>query len=197
MPDSSGARPFGEALPTLDTPRLRLRHPRAGDAEAVFAIFGDPAAMRYWSHEPLADLDAARAYLADIDAGFAKRSLFQWAITEPEEGELGGTVTLTTWDRTNRHAEVGFMLAPSRWGRGYASEAVGVVLGFAFGSMDLHRIEAELDPRGAASERLLQRLGFQREGLLRQRWWLYDEWSDSLLYGLLRSDFERPADGAA
>ena len=191
-PPAEPADPFGEALPVLETPRLRLRHPRPEDAEAVFAIFGDPVAMRYWSHEPLADLGAARAYLASIDAGFAARALFQWAVAERGQGHLIGTVTLTSWDRTNRHAELGYMLAPARWGEGLASEAVRAVLAFGLPALDLHRVEAELDPRNAASGRLLERLGFRREGLLRERWFLYDEWSDSALYGLLRSDFVGP-----
>lgn len=189
--------PFGDALPALDTERLCLRHPRPADIDAVFTIFGDIKAMRYWSHEPLEDLAAAQKYLIDIDKGFAERSLFQWAITERAADELIGTVTLTAWDRTNRHAEVGFMLSPSHWGKGYAGEAVRAVLGFGFERMNLHRIEAELDPRNGGSERLLQRLGFRREGLLRQRWYLYDEWCDSLLYGLLRPDWARSTGDAA
>lgn len=189
--------PFDDRLPALDTERLRLRHPRPSDVEAVFAIFGDVRAMRYWSHEPFEHLDAAREYLRSIDEGFAARSLFQWAITEREADALIGTVTLTAWDRVNRHAEIGFVLHPSEWGRGIASEAVRAVLRFGFERMDLHRVEAELDPRNAASARLLEGLGFQEEGLLPERWFLYDEWCDSALYGLLRRDFGHPERGGA
>ena len=191
LPDPpSGSDPFGQTLPTLVTPRLRLRHPRPADAERVLAVFGDPVAMRYWSHEPLPDLDAARAYLRSIDEGFEQRSLFQWALTRPEDDRLVGTVTLLHWDRANRRAEVGYMLAREQWGQGLASEAVRAVLRFAFDALGLHRIEAELDPRNEASARLLERLGFRHEGHQRERWFLYGEWSDSALYGLLRTDFE-------
>ncbi len=182
--------PFDEALPTLDTERLRLRHPRPTDADAVLAIFGNAEATRYWSHEPLPTLDGARTYLAGIDTGFAERDFFQWAITEQEEDGLIGTVTLADWSKQNRRAEIGFMLHPLHWGKGYAGEAVCAVLAFAFGPFDLHRIEADVDPRNAASVRLLERLGFQYEGRLRDRWFTYGEWSDSLLYGLLRADFD-------
>lgn len=181
--------PFDDRLPDLDTERLCLRHPCSRDTEAIFAIFGDPVPMRYWSHEPLDDLDAARDYLASIDAGFEQRALFQWAVTERGADDLVGTVTLTAWDRVNRHAEIGFVLHPSYWGKGYASEAVRRVLAFGLDAMDLHRVEAELDPRNGASARLLERLGFRYEGLLRERWFLYDEWCDSALYGLLQRDF--------
>jgi len=187
--------PFDTRLPDLVTERLRLRHPRPTDADAVFAIFGDIKAMRYWSHEPMESLREAHDYIAAIDKGFADRSLFQWAITEPDAGALIGTVTLTAWDRTNRHAEVGFMLHPDEWGKGYASEAVRAVLAFGFERMNLHRVEAELDPRNLASARLLRGLGFSYEGLLPERWYLYDEWCDSALYGLLRRDFAHEHSG--
>ncbi len=188
--------PFGDALPVLDTPRLRLRHPRPTDADAVLAIFGDPEAMRYWSHEPLHDLAAAREYLDGIDEGFTERTLFQWAITERDDDRLIGTVTLGDWSHRNRRVEIGFMLSPSHQGRGIAAGAVRAVLDFAFGPMDLHRIEADIDPRNAASARLLERLGFEREGVLRDRWFTYGEWSDSILYGLLRRDYEGAATDA-
>lgn len=184
------ADPFDERLPVLTTDRLRLRHPRASDAAAVFAIFGDTRAMRYWSHEPFETFEEAESYIDAIDRGFADRTLFQWAITEPADDALIGTVTLTSWDRTHRHAEVGFTLHPDQWGKGYASEAVRAVLGFGFERMDLHRVEAELDPRNTGSARLLEGLGFSYNGLFPERWYLYDEWCDSAFYGLLHRDFD-------
>lgn len=184
---------LGDRLPTLSTERVVLRHPRSSDAGRVLAIFGDPVAMRYWSHEPLPDLDAAQRYLADIDAGFADRSLLQWALTQRGDDRLVGTVTLCRISPRNRRCEVGYMLDPACWGRGLASEAVHRVLRFAFEVLGAHRIEADLDPRNEASARLLQRLGFRQEGLLRQRWFTYGAFSDSALFGLLRSELTAPA----
>lgn len=182
--------PFGAELPMIETERLVLRHPQKTDADNLFILFSDSVAMRYGSHEPWTERDAADAYIHAIELEFRERSRFRWAITVPKDDRLIGTVTLMNWDRTNRHAEVGYMLAPAMWGKGYASEAVCGVLGLAFGCMQLHRVEAEVDPRNEASVRLLERLGFKREGLLRDRWFLYDEWCDSGLYGLLRKDFK-------
>lgn len=145
--------------------------------------------MRYWSTEPWETLGAAQDYIDQIHTGFDERTLFQWAITDPANDGAIGTVTLTAWDRTNRHAELGYMLSPSHWGKGLAREAVRAVLAFGFPEMDLHRVEAELDPRNVASARLLEALGFSFEGLMRERWYLYDEWCDSAYYGLLRADF--------
>jgi len=69
------------------------------------------------------------------------------------------------------------------------SEALGAAIGHAFGALDLRRIEADTDPRNAASIRMLERLAFRREGLLRERWVVGGEVCDSLILGLLRTDW--------
>ena len=179
---------FTEGLPTLDAERLRLRHPQSSDAEAVLNLFGDADVLRYWSHGPLADLDAAYAYLDSIESGWRGRKLFQWAIAERESDQLIGTVTLASWDRDHRRAEIGFILHPRHQGLGLASEAVRTVLAFGFGPMHLHRVEADVDPENEGSLRLLERIGFKREGLLRQRWFTFGTWKDTVLLGLLAED---------
>ena len=185
--------PFEVSLPILESERIRLRHPVPTDAASVLAIFGDDQAMRYWSHEPFETLERARKYLDGIDEGFRARTLFQWAIAEKNTDEMIGTVTLLGWDQQNRRAELGFMLGRSRWGNGLAFEAVTTVLRFAFDKMNLHRVEADTDPRNAASRKLLGRLGFVEEGHLRQRWFTFGEYSDTVICGLLASEFEPKA----
>ncbi len=181
--------PFTDGLPTLDGARVRLRPPREDDLADLLAVFADEETLRYWSHGPLQDLAAARTYFEGIDTGLRDRSLFQWAVTEPDEDRLIGTVTLVDWDRSHRRAEIGFILHPSRWRRGLASDAVRAALRFAFEAMDLHRVEADVDPENEASLRLLQRLGFREEGRLRERWFTFGSWKDSVMLGLLAADF--------
>lgn len=181
--------PFADGLPTLDGERVRLRQPREGDLPDLLAVFGDAETLRYWSHGPLDTLAAARTYFEGIEEGLRDRALFQWAVTEPAADRLVGTVTLVGWDRDHRRAEIGFILHPSRWGRGLASDAVRTALRFGFGPMGLHRVEADVDPENAASLRLLERLGFQCEGTLRQRWFTFGTWKDSVVLGLLAAEF--------
>ena len=182
--------PFASGFPTLDAERVRLRAPREADVAAFLDVFGDADALRYWSHGPLVDEDAARAYIESIHTGLRERSFFQWAVADRETDAVVGTVTLTSWDRANRRAEIGFILAPSHWGQGFASEAVRRALRFGFGEMGLHRVEADVDPENAGSFALLERIGFVREGHLRQRWFTFGSWKDTILLGLLASDFE-------
>ena len=182
--------PVGEALPVIEAARLRLRPARPDDdAGDLFAVFGDPEVMRYWSHEPFAGLDIVRVYIDGMEAGFASGTRYQWVVAERETDRAMGTVTLYHWDTQNRRAEVGYILGRAHWGQGYAREAVRALLRFAFDRLDLHRVEADVHPDNAPSLRLLERLGFRREGLLRQRWFTYGAWSDSVVLGLLRDEF--------
>lgn len=68
-------------------------------------------------------------------------------------------------------------------------EALQALLEFGFGELDLNRIEADIDPRNSASARTLERLGFTKEGYLRERWIVGDEVSDTAIYGLLRREW--------
>ncbi len=180
---------WGEKLPLLKGPQVTLRALEASDAPALFEVFGDPEVMRYWSTAPLDSVRAAGRLLGEIDAGFSARRLFQWGIADRDTGTIVGTCTLLRMEQAHRRSEVGFALARSRWGRGEAFRAVAMVLAFAFNALALHRIEADVDPRNERSLRLLERLGFRREGVLRERYQVNGEVQDSAILGLLRSDW--------
>lgn len=180
--------PFAGGLPALGAGRVRLRAVRTDEAPDVLRIFGDPEATRYWSHAPLETMAEAEAYVADMVRNAEQRRLFQWVIARPDDRFIG-TVTLFQWDRTNRRAEVGYMLDPAEQGRGLATDAVRAVLSFGFDVLGLHRVEADTDPDNAPSMRLLERLGFRREGYFRERWYIGGRYLDSVMFGLLREDF--------
>ena len=111
-------------------------------------------------------------------------------IAQVEGDRVVGTCTLFRIDARHRRAEVGFALARATWGRGLASEALATALRFAFETLDLHRIEADADPRNERSLGLLERHGFRREGYLRERYHVSGEVQDSVVLGLLRSEWQ-------
>ena len=190
--NTAGGFDWGEELPELVGARVRLGPLVAGDGPALLAIFGDPQVVRYWSSPPLPDLDAARALLADIREHFERRTLFQWGIRRAQEREPIGTVTLLQWDRDHARAELGIALGRSAWGQGLGTDALATLIGFAFERLDLHRLEADIDPHNQASLRLFERQGFRREGLLRERWLQGGSYQDALFLGLLRSEWSPP-----
>jgi RimJ/RimL family protein N-acetyltransferase len=171
---------------------LRLRSLTPRDVPALFEIFGDPVVCRYWSRPPLPSIVAAADLLAEITQHFESRSLFQWGVANLDD-RIIGTCTLASLSEEHRRAEVGFALARSQWGNGYMAEALPALLRFAFETLQLHRLEADADPRNLSSIRLLEGVGFQREGFLRERYHLNGEIQDALFYGLLRPEFEQRA----
>lgn len=94
------------------------------------------------------------------------------------------------WNPVYRSLGIGYCLDEPAWGKGYATEAVGAMLHWAYDALDLNRVEAELDTRNAASARVLEKLGFEREGLRREDCVVDGEVSDSWIYGLLRRDWK-------
>ncbi len=187
--------PFADAA--LRTPRLSLRFMDDADADALYAIYSDPVVMRYWSRPPMRDPAQARALVDDARAGRASGEVLSLAIEHADDATPIGTCTLFHFHRASRRAELGYALARPYWGRGLMHEALLAFVGHAFAGLDLNRLEADIDPRNVASARSLARLGFRREGHLRERWIVGGEVSDSDVYGLLRADWPPPPRTAA
>ena len=164
---------------TLQTPRLILRPLAPPDADAVFAMRSDPAVQRYGSHAAWTDPQLAIDYIERNIREMAAGAHIQLAVVRRADAAVIGTVTLYALDAQCRRADAGYALLVSEWGQGYASEAVTALLDWGFEHLDLNRVEADVDPRNAPSARLLERLGFLREGLLRERWIVDGEICDS------------------
>lgn len=102
---------------------------------------------------------------------------------------LVGNCTLFHFHEASRRAEIGYALRRPYWGLGYMHEALQSLLSYAFDDLGFNRLEADIDPRNTSSARTLERLGFLKEGHLRQRWIVNGEVSDTGFYGLLRGDW--------
>ena len=184
---------LGIHLPTLRSDGLLLRWLTNEDVSSLRAIFSDADVVRFMSIAQLVSETAVLQFLDEIHNGFQAGTLYQWGVQF--EQDIVGTVTLWRIDRRHRRAELGFALAKAFWGRGLMLHALPAVVEFAFKRLDLHRLEADTDPRNIASIRVLERLGFQREGRLRERYFQSGEIQDSVIFGLLRRDWDgsRPA----
>lgn len=128
--------------------------------------------------------------IASIMQHYEAGDLLQLGIERREDARLIGTCTLHQMHKQNRRAELGYVLGSAWWGQGYMHEALVAFVDHAFGALNLHRLEADIDPRNANSAKSLERLGFQREGYLRERWIVAGEVSDSAVYGLLASEWQ-------
>lgn len=182
-------------LPPLSGTRVLLRSLRDRDADDIHAIFSDPETTRFWNTTAMQSKAEARRLIREIREEQAQGLLWEWGLTLGQEDRVIGTCALFHLDRDNRRAEVGFALGRPWWGRGLMREGLGVLIDFCFEELDLRRLEADVDPRNAASIGLLERFGFRREGLLRERWNVGGELQDTVIYGLLRREYRAAGEG--
>ena len=181
------ARNFSNLL--IATERLQLRPLRESDAARLLDIRSRHDVMRYHSSGPWKEIAQAEQLIARDIAAMAVGEHLRLALVLAGEEEIIGNCCLFHLDAQSRRAEVGYDLHPDHWRRGYMNEALQALLGYGFRELDLNRIEADIHPDNLASANTLEKLGFVREGLLRERWIVEGEVSDSVIYGLLSRDW--------
>jgi RimJ/RimL family protein N-acetyltransferase len=175
--------------PSISSPRLILRAFRPTDAEDLHAYLSDVNIYQFEPGEPI-NLKQARKM-----AGELANSPDFWAVELRETGRVIGQIYfkqiepqhLITW-------ELGYILSPQYQRQEYMSEAVGALVRKRFTDGDIHRIVAHCNPKNIASWKLLEKVGFRREGLLRQNIYFRKNiqgeplWTDTFVYALLKSE---------
>jgi ribosomal-protein-alanine N-acetyltransferase len=176
-------------FPVLVTERLILRDLRPSDAADVLVFRGDPIVQKF--DDPVIHTEEeALAFIDELHAEFNNQDGISWAVALKEQDIVIGAFGLHHWDQYHRRAEAGYGLARAYWGQGIGFEALQAIVQFGFEHMNLHRIYAGTIADNHESVRLLERLGFQREGTQREHAWEDDgTFHDSAIYGLLAREF--------
>jgi ribosomal-protein-alanine N-acetyltransferase len=177
--------------PRLATERLRLRPFVAEDASALAELASSPAiadTMLDWPH-PFS-LANARSTIAAQAAVYQGSRAIHFAIERRDRAGLIGGIELCALDNPHRCAELRFWIAEPEWRNGFATEATGAVLRFAFGQLALHRIDAMHLARGDAAGAVLRKNGFAREGILRDRVRKSGRFEDVALCAVLADDWK-------
>jgi RimJ/RimL family protein N-acetyltransferase len=175
--------------PTLMTPRLRLRPFAPTDTDAIFALQSSARVLRYWDAPPWKERARAERFIAVCGQIEQEGTGARLAIERAGDNAFVGWCALSQWDPTYRSAKLTYVLDDAAWGQGFATEAAAALLQWAFDRLDLNRVQAETDTRNTASARVLEKLGFVREGRLREDCIVDGEVSDSWVYGLLRREW--------
>ncbi len=178
--------------PVLATPRLRLRQFRADDVDAMHACFADPEAMRFWNQPTYTKrIETERSVRSFVDC---TPSYYRfWAVADAGTDRCLGLVNYHDGHIRSRRASIGYMIDPALHRQGIATEAVTAMLDFCVSELGLHRLQAFIHPDNRASIRLIEKLGFRREGLLRDNLRVGEVWRDDLLYALLAAEWRGAA----
>jgi [ribosomal protein S5]-alanine N-acetyltransferase len=177
-----------EPFPILKTDHLILRQLSVSDIGTIFEVFSDDQVTQYYDLETFTNFEQAEKLIAHFQARYEQREGIRWAITRRDNGEMIGTCGFNGFNRQASRAVIGYDLLRSSWGQGVAGQAVAGMLEFGFRRLELHRIEAYVDPENAASVRVLEKLGFRREGVLRDHGFWKGKYWDVVCFSKLRTD---------
>jgi [ribosomal protein S5]-alanine N-acetyltransferase len=186
--------PF-QPFPRLETERCILRPLESADAPALLEYFSSPELARFIGLDPFDTIIEAEAFIAQYRAAAGAGRALRWGIELRETGALIGSCGFHTWVRSDRRTEIGYELVPSMWRRGVMSEVLPAAIEWGFAEMEIHRIGALVSTDNVASMRLLEKLGFRREGVLRGNSWVAGQPEDLASYSLLRTDVAGLAGG--
>ena len=178
-------------FPVLKTKRLVLRQVTIKDAPWYFEHFNTKEIVEGQDHRGPRDLSEARAelklYFMD---NFRRRSGIRWGITLRGDDELIGSAGFYKWTQPERYqAEMGYDLNPAFWGKGIMTEALTAIVQYGFGHMGLHRIEVLIPRYNRRSQKLVRKLGFKREGVLRDHYFIEGRFSDDVIFSLLKKEW--------
>jgi len=175
----------------LETERLILRRIDKNDVAEVLALRGNPEIMKYIPR-PLAKTEEdALAHITMIEEKIINNTGINWGITIKESPKLIGIIGHYRIQPENHRAEIGYMSLPEYNGKGFITEAIKAVVEYGFEQMNLHSIEAVIDPENIASERVLQKNGFVKEAhILENEYWDGKFW-DTVIYSLLKRNFKK------
>ena len=176
-------------FPILQTQNLRLRELVPADADAVFRIFSDEGVTRTLELEPFTNINQAAELIDRQSTRFGNGEAVRWGIAQLANDVLIGTVGLFV-SQSSATGGLGYDLASSYWRRGIMSEALGIVIRFAFRSVNLNRLQALVMPGNIASVRLLATLDFTEEGTLREYMFFKGKYQDLISFSLLQREFE-------
>jgi [ribosomal protein S5]-alanine N-acetyltransferase len=182
-------------LPTLHTERLVLRPVAPRDEEAVFTLLSDERVVRHTLF-PLFTRERAQRFVARVNEPPAQGEPphVTLAIADRADDALVGLCGLVLKPE-QEDAELWYVLRAERWGFGFASEAARALVTHAVDTLALHRVWASVLPENPASARVLEKLGFRREGLLRENLKIHGAWRDSWLYAVLAREWTAAAAG--
>lgn len=177
-----------DVFPLLDAGDFVLRRIEPADAADWYRYLIDPEVTQFTSTEVESEQEIVEAIQDFLDS-FAAKSTIRWALARRDTNQMIGDCGFNRFDAYSRSAVLAYQLSRDYWGRGIMARAVAEVLRFGFERLDLHRVEATVHTENRRSVRVLEKLGFRREGTLRDYRFAHGASYDCFIYGLLRREW--------
>ena len=163
-------------IPVIETERLILRRLKTFDYADMYEYACSDKVTKYLLWRPHPDAQYTRDYLGYVQSQYRAGEFYDWAVVHKESGKMIGTCGFAKLDFENNLAEIGYVINPDFWNKGYATEAVRRVIEFGFYDLNLHRIEARYIVGNEKSRRVMEKCGMTFEGIHRSSLFVKDEY---------------------
>ncbi|MEH6939252.1 GNAT family N-acetyltransferase [Bacillus sp. JJ664] len=178
-------------FPILETSRLMLIEIESKHLDVIYQIFSNEDVTKYYGMSPFTNESQAKVMIESFRIRFENKQGLRWGILDKETNHLIGTIGLNNLLLSSKRTEIGYDLLPTFWGNGIMSEAINEVITYCFETLSLFRIGAVIFPENIASMKVIEKLGFQKEGLLRGYIYQNEESHNVFVYSLLKTDWEK------
>ncbi|QUW22043.1 GNAT family N-acetyltransferase [Sporosarcina sp. Marseille-Q4063] len=173
-------------FPTLETERLLLREITNEDANAIFSSFSNNEVTRYYGQDTMKNIEEAEKIIDIFATNHIEKRGIRWGIQRKDDQEIIGTIGFHAWFHKHKRAEIGYEIHPDYWRNGYTHESLLKIISYGFEEMDLNRIGAVVFTQNEASNKLLTKIGFQNEGLLKDYMYQNGNPHDTYIYSYIK-----------
>ncbi|PMC33894.1 GNAT family N-acetyltransferase [Bacillus sp. UMB0899] len=174
-------------FPILETDRLILREITRDDAEDIFSCFSDENVTRYYGQDTLKNIEQEESFVDFFANSYKEKKGIRWGIERKGTSGIIGTIGFNAWSPKHKRAEIGYEIHPKQWRKGYTTEALSKVIQYGFDELALTRLGAVVFIENEASNQLLSKIGFQKEGILRNYMYQNGEVYDTYVYSILKN----------
>jgi ribosomal-protein-alanine N-acetyltransferase len=177
-----------DPFPVIETERLLLRKFTSEDAADLYALRSNPEAMKYIGKSLLRNVEEAEKLIEVYLKNIAENISITWKVSLKHESDrLIGTIGYHTVDKDHYRAEIGYMIHPTMWGKGYMHEAISVILPIGLNELGFHSIEAKVNPENEKSCQALLKHGFVKEAHFKENYCFQGRFQDTAVYSLVKS----------
>lgn len=173
-------------FPTLETERLILREITIEDVNAIFSSLSNDEVTRYYGQDTMKDIEEAEKVIDIFATNYVEKRGIRWGIQRKGDEEIIGTIGFHAWFHKHKRAEIGYEIHPDYWRRGYTHEALLEIISYGFDEMELTRIGAVVFTENKASKKLLTKMGFKNEGLLKDYMYQNGRPHDTNIYSFIK-----------
>ena len=178
-------------FPNLESKRLKFSEITSDDAQSLLDIRGNEQVMKFMDTNKFKSIHDSLKFINSIAESFNSLEGINWAIIEKVTNKFIGYFGFWRLDKKNCRAEIGYVLHPDYWGNGFMKETLDIMVKFGFSELEIHSIEANVNPKNLASIKLLEKFGFVKEAYFRENFLFDKQYKDSVIYSLLEKDLQK------